>query len=68
MKLSARNQLTGKVVDIKKGMVTAKVSIDIGDGKIITSVITIDALDDLALVIGSEATAVIKSTSIMLMV
>lgn len=67
MKLSARNQLTGKVVDIKEGVVTAKVSIDIGGGKTLTSVVTMDALNDLGLKVGSETTAVIKSTSVMLM-
>lgn len=67
MKISARNQLKGKVVDVKEGAVNARVTIDIGDGKILTSIITIDALKVLGIKVGSEATAVIKSSSVMLM-
>ena len=48
-KLSARNQLKGKVVEVKKGQTTAHVRIDIGDGVIVTSSITNEAVDDLAL-------------------
>ena len=39
MKLSARNQITGKVVEVHKGA-TAHVRIDIGNGVVITSSIT----------------------------
>jgi len=39
-KLSARNQLKGKVVEVKKGQTTAHVRIDIGGGVIVTSSIT----------------------------
>jgi len=47
-KLSARNQLKGKVVEVKKGQTTAHVRIDIGGGVIVTSSITNEAVDDLA--------------------
>lgn len=68
MKLSARNQFKGKVVSIKEGAVNAIVTIDIGNGNVITSDITIAAVKDLGLAVGAEATAVIKSTSVMVLV
>ena len=48
-KLSARNQLQGKVVEVRKGRTTAHVRIDIGNGVAITSSITNEAVDDLGL-------------------
>ncbi|HEY5555625.1 TOBE domain-containing protein [Acetobacterium sp.] len=68
MALSARNQLKGKVVGIKEGAVNAIVTIDIGNGNVITADITIAAVKDLGLAVGKEATAVVKSTSVMVMV
>jgi molybdopterin-binding protein len=65
MKLSARNQLTGKVVEVTKGQTTAHVRVDIG-GKIITSSITNEAVDDLALAIGDDVTAIIKSSDVII--
>jgi len=65
IKLSARNQLKGKIVAVQKGQTTAHVRIDIGNGVIITSSITNEAVDDLALKIGDEAIAVIKASDVM---
>ena len=65
MKLSARNQLKGKIVEVRKGQTTAHVRIDIGNGVIITSSITNEAVDDLGLATGDEATAVIKASDVM---
>jgi molybdopterin-binding protein len=65
MKLSARNQLTGKIVEVTKGQTTAHIRVDIG-GKIITSSITNEAVDDLALAIGDEVTAIIKSSDVII--
>ena len=48
-KLSARNQLQGKVVEVRKGQTTAHVRIDICNGVVITSSITNEAVDDLGL-------------------
>jgi len=67
MKLSARNQFKGKITSIKEGAVNAIVTIDIGNGNVITADITIAAVKDLGLAVGSEATAVVKSTSVMVM-
>ena len=49
MKLSARNQLKGKIVDVKKGATTAHVKIDIDGGQIITAAITNESADELGL-------------------
>jgi molybdopterin-binding protein len=67
MKLSARNILKGKIVDVVKGQTTAHVRIDIG-GAIVTSSITNEAVDDLGLKKGMAASAVIKSSDVMIMV
>jgi molybdopterin-binding protein len=66
MKLSARNVLKGKVVEIKKGTVAAQVRVDIGGGNVITSMITVDAVDDLGLAQGQEVSVIIKSSEVML--
>jgi molybdopterin-binding protein len=65
MKLSARNQLKGRVVSVVKGQTTAHVRVDIG-GNIITSSITNDAVDDLGLVVGDEVTAIVKSSDVII--
>jgi len=65
MKLSARNQLKGKIVEVTKGQTTAHVRIDVG-GSIITSSITNEAVDDLGLKVGDEAWAVIKASDVMI--
>jgi molybdopterin-binding protein len=66
MKLSARNQLTGTVVEVRKGQTTAHVRIDIGNGVIVTSSITNEAVDDLGLKAGDHAIAVIKASDVMI--
>jgi molybdopterin-binding protein len=65
MKLSARNQIKGKIVGVEKGQTTGHVRIDIGNGVTITSSITNEAIDDLGLKSGQEAVAVIKSSDVM---
>ena len=66
MKLSARNQIKGKLVEVRKGQTTAHVRIDIGNGVIITSSITNEAVDELGLKFGDEAWAVIKASDVMI--
>jgi molybdopterin-binding protein len=65
MKLSARNQLKGKIVDVVKGATTSHVRVDIGGGVIVTSSITNEAVADLALQKGDDAWAVIKASDVM---
>jgi molybdopterin-binding protein len=65
MKLSARNQIPGKVVQVHKGQTTSHVQIDVGHGVIVTASITNEAVDDLALKPGDSAMAVIKASDVM---
>jgi molybdopterin-binding protein len=67
MKISARNQLRGTVEAIALGVVTAKVSVRVGEN-LIESVITRQSVEEMNIKVGSEVTAVIKSTEIMLMI
>ena len=65
-KLSARNQLKGKIVEVKKGATTSHVRLDIGNGIVITSAITNEAVADLNLKTGDEAWAIIKASDVMI--
>ena len=65
MKISARNQLKGKVVEVVKGQTTAHIRIDLGGGIIVTSSITNEAVEELGLAVGDDATAVIKASDVM---
>jgi len=62
--MSARNQLKGKITDVKKGVTTTHVHIDIG-GQIITASITNESADELKLEKGKTAYAIIKASSVM---
>jgi molybdopterin-binding protein len=65
MKLSARNRIPGKVIEIVRGAVMAKVVLEIAGGQRITSAILVESVDDLGLKVGDAASAVIKATEIM---
>ena len=67
MKLSARNILKGKVIDVKKGATTAHIKLDIG-GQTVTAAITNEAADELKLAKGQDAYAVIKASDVMVAV
>ena len=64
MKLSARNQLKGKIVEVKKGATTAQIRIDVG-GQIVTASITNESADELKLAVGQTAYAIVKASSVM---
>jgi molybdopterin-binding protein len=66
MKISARNQIVGKILEVKKGATTAHVRLEIAPGQIITASITNEAVDDLGLKAGAKATAVIKASDVMI--
>jgi len=66
LKISARNQIAGKIVGIQKGQTTAHVRIDVGNGVIITSSITNEAVDDLKLKEGDSAIAIVKASDVMI--
>ena len=65
MKLSARNQFKGKVIDIQEGAVNGIVKIDIGGGNVMSATISMAAIRELGLAVGKEAYAVVKATSVM---
>jgi molybdopterin-binding protein len=64
MKFSARNQLKGKIVDVKKGATTAHVRIDIG-GQVVTASITNESAEELGLAPGKTAYAIVKASNVM---
>lgn len=64
MKLSARNQLKGKIVDVTRGATTSHVRIEIV-GAVVTASITNEAVADLGLKKGDDAWAIIKASDVM---
>ena len=66
LKISARNQLKGKVVSIEKDEITAKVKVEISAPTVITAVITKEAVEELGVKVGDEVQAVVKSTEVMI--
>ncbi len=65
MKLSARNQLTGTVSSINRGEAIANVVLDVGGQRLVAS-ITVEAVEELGLSEGSEVTAVIKASDVII--
>jgi molybdopterin-binding protein len=65
MKLSARNQLKGRIVEVRKGQTTAHLRLNV-NGTMITASITNEAVDELRLANGQDAYAVIKASDVMI--
>jgi molybdate transport system regulatory protein len=68
MKMSARNQLYGKVASIKRGAVNDEVSLTLPGGQTIVSVLTHESTETLGLAEGGAAFALIKASWVMLVV
>jgi len=66
VKISARNAFEGTIKEIKKGATTAHVELELRGGEIITASITNEAVEELGLVKGTHAYAVIKSSDVMI--
>lgn len=66
MKLSARNQIPGTITAIHPGAVNGTIKVDIGNGTIVTSSITNEAIEDLALAVGDEVTVIVKSSDVLI--
>ena len=66
LNISARNQLTGTVSAIEEGAVNAIVKLDVAEGVAVSSTISMEAVKELGLAVGKEATAIIKATSVMI--
>jgi len=65
MRLSARNIIKGKVLEVTRGATTAHVKIEVGGGIVITSSITNEAVEVLELKVGDAAYAVVKASDVM---
>jgi molybdopterin-binding protein len=68
MKLSARNQIKGKILEVKKGATTSHVRVEVGPGTVFTASITNEAVDELGLKAGMAATVVVKASDVMIAV
>jgi len=68
MRISARNQIKGTVVEVKKGVTTSHVRVDVGNGQIVTSSITNEAVDDLGIKVKSSVIVVVKASDVMIAV
>jgi molybdopterin-binding protein len=66
MKLSARNQLNGKITNVELGAVMANIKIEISEPNTITAVITKESAENLGLAENDEVTAIIKSTEVII--
>jgi len=65
LKISARNRLRGVVKEVEKGMVTAKVKLEIEAPAVVTAIISKEAVEELDIRPGDKAEAVIKATEVM---
>jgi molybdopterin-binding protein len=68
MRISARNQIKGTVVEVKKGATTSHVRVDIGGGQIVTASITNEAVDDLGIKAKGAVIVVVKASDVMIAV
>jgi molybdopterin-binding protein len=68
MKISARNILKGKVKEVKPGAVNTEVTVELGGGMSVVSIITKESAENLGLAKGKEVYAVIKATNVMIAV
>jgi molybdate transport system regulatory protein len=68
MRLSARNQLSGTILSIKEGVITAEVVVSLSGGEELVSVITMESVKSLGLKVGDQVKAIVKSTEVMIAV
>jgi molybdopterin-binding protein len=68
MKISGRNFIKGKVLDVEKGATTANVHVEIAGGVVLTASITNEAVEDLKLEKGLSVYALIKASDVMIAV
>jgi molybdopterin-binding protein len=67
MKISARNRLPGRVEEITRGAATANVSVSVA-GMSMTAAITVDAVEELGLEVGSDVIVIVKASDVILAV
>lgn len=66
MKISARNSMKGKVVEVVDGAVNGQVIVELPGGQRIVSIITMDSIRSLGLEVGKEVHAVVKASNVMI--
>ena len=66
MKLSTRNRLPGTITEVVKGEAAAKVSLQVGDNHMV-ALITRESAEELGLEVGSQVTALVKATDVMIL-
>ena len=66
MQLSTRNQLPGKVTDVKLGTIMSEISVELSGGETIVAAITRASAEQLSLGPGDAVTVLIKATEVML--
>ncbi len=67
MKTSARNQFAGRITDIRKGAVNDEIDMEIAGGQKLVATVTRESTDNLGLKVGSEAFALVKASSVILL-
>ena len=68
MRISARNQIKGTVLEVKKGATTSHIRVDIGNGQVVTSSITNEAVDELGIKAKDKVIVVVKASDVMIAV
>lgn len=66
MKVGARNQLIGEVVEVKRGAIMGEVKLTIPAGSPMASVMTLDSIDDLGIKKGDKVRVIVKAVSVLL--
>ncbi len=66
MKISARNQIKGKIVKLTTGAVNTEVVVEIAGGQLISSIITKTSAESLGLEVGKEVYAIVKASEVMI--
>lgn len=66
MKYGARNQLTGKVTEVKKGTIMCQVKLEIPADSKMSSVMTVDSLKELGIKKGDRVRVVVKAVNVLL--
>ncbi len=66
MKMSARNRLPGTVTEVVKGEAATRVSLQVGDNHMV-ALITTESAEELGLEVGSQVTALVKATDVMIL-
>ena len=65
LRLSAANQLKGKITAVKEGAINAEIDVRTAGGENLSAIVTNSSVKNLALAVGDEVTAIIKATQII---